>query len=81
MLGERLDARVALFGSSSEAGLCAEIAASIGPRAENVAGQTTLTEFIDFGSGVRCVRDQRLGGDACRGGIRRSDSGGFRAYR
>ena len=47
-VAERLDARVALFGSSSEAGLCAEIAASIGPRAENVAGQTTLAEFIDL---------------------------------
>ena len=47
-LGERLDARVAVFGSSSEAELCAGIAASIGPRAENLVGKTTLTEFIDL---------------------------------
>ena len=48
VLGERLEARVAVFGSASEAELCNVVAEGIGSQAENLAGQTTLTEFIDL---------------------------------
>jgi heptosyltransferase-2 len=49
-------ASVALFGSDSERALCDEIAASIrgrGIAATNVAGQTSLREFIDMAAACR----------------------------
>jgi heptosyltransferase-2 len=48
-----LGARVALFGSASERELCETVARAIGPQARNLAGQTTLREFIDMASACR----------------------------
>jgi heptosyltransferase-2 len=45
-LADRLDAHVAVFGSAGEAELCGSVARSIGARAHDVAGRTTLAEFI-----------------------------------
>ncbi len=53
LLAERLDAGVALFGSPSEADLCSAVAEDIGSEAENLAGQTTLAEFIDLVAACR----------------------------
>jgi len=47
-LAEEWDAEVALFGAASESGVCASIAASIGPRAHHLAGRTSLAQFIDL---------------------------------
>lgn len=47
-LSKRLDADIALFGSAVERPLCASIAAQAGPRAHNLAGETSLAEFIDL---------------------------------
>ncbi len=47
-LAERLDADVAVFGSAGEAELCAQVARQIGARAHDVAGRTTLAEFIQL---------------------------------
>jgi heptosyltransferase II len=48
-----LDARVALFGSESERELCESVARLIGPRAINLAGRTSLREFIDMAAACR----------------------------
>jgi heptosyltransferase-2 len=44
-----------LFGSASEGELCQAVAGSIGPRAcvMNLAGKTTLREFIDLAAACR----------------------------
>ena len=47
-LATNLDARVVVFGSSSEAGLCAEVASGVGTPAVDLAGRTSLAEFIDL---------------------------------
>ncbi len=50
-LAQKLSAQVALFGSPDEADLCQSIADSIsasGIQAKNLAGQTTLSEYIDL---------------------------------
>ena len=47
-LASRLNAGVAVFGSAAETALCAAVAEKIGPRARNLAGQTSLAEFINL---------------------------------
>ena len=47
-LSSDLDADVAVFGSPAEAELCQLVAGQVGPRAHNLAGRTTLAEFIDL---------------------------------
>jgi heptosyltransferase-2 len=47
-LADRLDARIAVFGAAAEAELCHLVAGQIGPRAHNLAGKTTLAEFIQL---------------------------------
>ena len=49
----QLGGSVALFGSPSERGLCESVARQIGPWAHNLAGQTTLREFIDLAAACR----------------------------
>lgn len=46
------DAAVAVFGSAAERGLCEQVAARIAG-ARNLAGQTTLREFIDLAAACR----------------------------
>ena len=48
-----LDADVAVFGSRAEAELCQVVAGQVGPRAHNLAGRTTLAEFIDLAATCR----------------------------
>jgi len=45
-----LDARVLVFGASAERDLCESVACAVGPAAINLAGQTTLKQFIDLAS-------------------------------
>jgi heptosyltransferase-2 len=52
-LASELSAHVVLFGSASERELCASVATAIGDHAHNLAGQTTLREFIDMASACR----------------------------
>jgi lipopolysaccharide heptosyltransferase II len=52
-LASALEAQVVLFGSASERDLCGAVAKAIGSRAHNLAGQTTLREFIDMASACR----------------------------
>jgi heptosyltransferase II len=52
-LASTLGAHVVLFGSASERELCASVADSIGSHAYNLAGQTSLREFIDMASACR----------------------------
>lgn len=52
-IAKYLDSRVALFGSESERDLCESVARAIGPRAVNLAGRTTLREFIDMAAACR----------------------------
>jgi heptosyltransferase II len=52
-IADFLDSRVALFGSESERELCESVARLIGPRAINLAGRTTLREFIDMAAACR----------------------------
>ena len=47
-LSKEWNAEVAVFGTKSEAGLCATVSAAIGPRAVNIAGRTSLGQFIDL---------------------------------
>jgi heptosyltransferase II len=46
-------AQVALFGSAGERELCVSVAEAIGDNAHNLAGQTTLREFIDMAAACR----------------------------
>lgn len=48
-----LGARVVLFGSAGERPLCGSVAAAVGDNACNLAGETTLREFIDMASACR----------------------------
>jgi heptosyltransferase II len=52
-LASTLGAQVVLFGSPSERELCASVAEAIGSHAHNLAGQTSLREFIDMASACR----------------------------
>lgn len=52
-LAAELGAQVALFGSASERELCASVASEIGDLAHNLAGQTSLRDFIDMASACR----------------------------
>ena len=47
-LAAELDADIAVFGSKAEAELCSQIAERAGPQAHNLAGTTSLAEFIDL---------------------------------
>ena len=47
-LASELDAGIAVFGSKAEAELCGWIADRTGPQAHNLAGTTSLAEFIDL---------------------------------
>ena len=47
-LAAELDAGIAIFGSKAEAELCGWIADRAGPQAHNLAGTTSLAEFIDL---------------------------------
>lgn len=47
-LSSELDAGIAIFGSSSEVVLAGRVAALVGPRARNLAGKTTLAEYINL---------------------------------
>src|SRR5690606_26085385 len=47
-LAQRIDARVAVFGSGAERELGASIAAQVGAPAVNFAGETSLAEYIDL---------------------------------
>ena len=47
-LSSDFDADLAVFGSSAETELCEFVAGQAGPRAHNLAGRTTLAEFIDL---------------------------------
>ncbi len=47
-LASELDADIAVFGSQAEAELCGRIADLAGPQAHNLAGTTSLAEFIDL---------------------------------
>ncbi len=49
-LASEWEAEIALFGSQAEAEVCRSIQESLGPRAHNLAGQTSLSEFIDLAS-------------------------------
>ena len=52
-LARELGATVALFGSKDERELCSTIAASIAAPAKNLAGQTSLGEFIEMAAACR----------------------------
>ena len=52
-LAAALRAQVVLFGSASERDLCGTVAQAIGSHAHNLAGQTSLREFIDMASACR----------------------------
>ena len=47
-VADELEASVAVFGSAGERELCGTVAEQIGPRARNLAGETTLAEFVDL---------------------------------
>ena len=47
-LSSDFDAGVAVFGSPAETELCQLVAGQVGRRAHNLAGRTTLAEFIDL---------------------------------
>ena len=62
-----LDASVALFGSAGERELCASIAKEMGVNARNtkvlnLAGETTLAEFIDLAAACRLFLTNDSGG-------------------
>jgi heptosyltransferase-2 len=52
-VAQELGATVALFGSKDERELCATIAASIAAPTRNLAGETSLGEFIDLAAACR----------------------------
>ena len=61
-LARRLEAAVVLFGSAGERALCDEIAASIGPGARNLAGATSLREYIELAAACRVYLTNDSGG-------------------
>jgi heptosyltransferase-2 len=61
-LSRELDASVALFGSADERALCDEIAARIGPHAHNLAGRTSLREYIELAAACRVYLTNDSGG-------------------
>ncbi|MGD1092277.1 MAG: lipopolysaccharide heptosyltransferase II [Bryobacteraceae bacterium] len=52
-VAHEIGASVAVFGSSAERELCASVAAAITRPVRNVAGETSLTEFIDMAAACR----------------------------
>jgi heptosyltransferase II len=52
-VANELGAAVAIFGSKNERGLCATVTASIAAPVKNLAGETTLAEFIDLAAACR----------------------------
>jgi len=52
-VAEELGASVAIFGSRDERELCEAVASAIAVRVENLAGVTTLAEFIDLAAACR----------------------------
>ena len=52
-LSSDFDAHVAVFGSPAEAELCEFVVGQVGSRAYNLAGRTTLAEFIDLAATCR----------------------------
>ena len=52
-LASELGASVAVFGSKDERELCASVTAAITAPAQNFAGDTTLSEFIDLAAACR----------------------------
>lgn len=52
-LARELHAGVAIFGAASEARICAEVADRIDAPVRNLAGQTSLAEFIDLAAACR----------------------------
>jgi len=52
-LAREWNAAVAVFGSSSERVLCAEVCSAIAAPVKNFAGQTTLGEFIELAAACR----------------------------
>ena len=52
-LSLEMDARIAVFGSKSEAALAAEVAALAGDRARSLAGETTLAEYLELAATCR----------------------------
>lgn len=57
-----LGGSVALFGSASERGLCASVARDIHVPVHNLAGETTLAEFIDLTAACRVFLTNDSGG-------------------
>ena len=49
-LAEEIGAKVAVFGSSSEAPLACEVAERVGDGARSLAGETTLAEYLELAS-------------------------------
>ena len=52
-LALEMDARIAVFGSKSEAALAAEVAALAGDRARSLAGETTLAQYLELAATCR----------------------------
>ena len=61
-LAGEVNGSVALFGSADERALCQSVADAIGPRAHNLAGRTTLREFIDLAAACRVYLTNDSGG-------------------
>lgn len=52
-VASELGASVAVFGSKAERGLCSTVVSAISAPAKNLAGETTLAEFIDLAAACR----------------------------
>ena len=52
-LAQQMNARIAVFGSRSEAALASEVAALAGDRAWSLAGETTLAEYLELAATCR----------------------------
>lgn len=52
-LALEMDARIAVFGSQSEAALASEVVALAGDRARSLAGETTLAEYLELAATCR----------------------------
>jgi heptosyltransferase-2 len=65
LLADKLHASVLIFGSQSERPLCEAVAAPLrasGIHVRNLAGETTLAEFIDMAAGCRVFLTNDSGG-------------------
>jgi heptosyltransferase II len=61
-VARELGASVAIFGSKDERELCGKIAAAISPPVKNLAGETSLSEFIDLAAACRVYLSNDSGG-------------------